>query len=137
MLNRCDTVLEAIGETHRLRVHRIAKGLLAPIYTKIEFVNPGGGVKGPIAQDRVEGAEADGRFEPAGAIVETTSGNAGVGLSKVAEVDLRPVGNSEAVMPGGHEIIDIVTRLDPGSFWNDPFHGDSHEVELVVQQAGP
>ena len=86
MLNRCDTVLGAIGETRRLRVHRIVQGLLAPIYTKIEFVNPGCGVKGPIAQDRVDGAQADGRFEPAGTIVETTSGNAGVGLAKVAAV---------------------------------------------------
>ncbi|MCH7838827.1 MAG: pyridoxal-phosphate dependent enzyme [Planctomycetes bacterium] len=86
MLNLCDTVLEIIGETPRLRVHRIVQGLLAPIYTKIEFVSPGGSVKGRIARDRVEGAQADGRFKPGGAIVETTSGNTGVGLAKVAGV---------------------------------------------------
>ena len=86
MLNLCDTVLETIGETPRLRVHRIVKGLLAPIYTKIEFVSPSGSAPGLIAQDRVEGAEADGRFKPGGAIVETTSGNTGVGLAKVAVV---------------------------------------------------
>ena len=86
MLNRCDTVLEAIGETPLLRVHRIVEGLLAPIYTKIEFVSTGGSVKGRIARDRVEGAQADGRFKPGGANVETTSGNTGVGLAKVAAV---------------------------------------------------
>ena len=86
MLNRCDTVLGAFGVTPLVRVHRIVKDLLAPIYTKIEFVSSGGSVKGRIARDRVEGAEADGRFKPGGAIVETTSGNTGVGLAKVEAV---------------------------------------------------
>lgn len=86
MLKRCDNVLEAIGETPLIRVHRIVKGLLTPIYAKIEFVNPGGSVKDRIAQAMVEDAEADGRLKPGGTIIEATSGNTGVGLAMVAAV---------------------------------------------------
>ncbi len=86
MLKRCNSVLEAIGETPLIRVHRIAEGVLAPIYAKIEFVNPGGSVKDRIAQAMVEAAEADGRLKPGGTIIEATSGNTGVGLALVAAV---------------------------------------------------
>ena len=77
MLQRCDNVLEAKGETPLIRVHRIVEGLLAPIYAKIEFVNPGGSVQDLIAQAIVEQAEADGRLKPDGTFVKATSGNTG------------------------------------------------------------
>ena len=44
MLKRCDSVLEAIGGTPLVRVHRIAAGLSAAVYAKIEFGNRGGSV---------------------------------------------------------------------------------------------
>ncbi|MEK7757778.1 MAG: pyridoxal-phosphate dependent enzyme, partial [Planctomycetota bacterium] len=60
MLKRCDSVLEAIGGTPLVRVHRIAAGLSAAVYAKIEFVNPGGSVKDRIALAMVEAAEREG-----------------------------------------------------------------------------
>ena len=86
MLKRCDSVLEAIGGTPLVRVHRIAAGLSTPIYAKIEFVNPGGSVKDRIALAMVEAAEREGLLKPGGTIVEATSGNTGVGLAMVAAV---------------------------------------------------
>jgi cystathionine beta-synthase len=82
----CNTVLEAIGQTPLVRMSRIAKGLSARIYAKIEFVNPGGSVKDRIALAMVEAAERDGLLKPGGTIVEATSGNTGVGLAMVAAV---------------------------------------------------
>lgn len=82
----CDTVLEAIGDTPLIKVHRVAAGLTAGIYAKIEFVNPGGSVKDRIALAMVEAAERDGLLKPGGTIVEATSGNTGVGLAMVAAV---------------------------------------------------
>ena len=86
MLKRCDSVLEAIGRTPLVRVHRIAAGLSAAVYAKIEFVNPGGSVKDRIALAMVEAAEREGLLKPGGTIVEATSGNTGVGLAMVAAV---------------------------------------------------
>ena len=86
MLKRCDSVLEAIGGTPLVRVHRIAAGLSAAVYAKIEFVNPGGSVKDRIALAMVEAAERDGLLKPGGTIIEATSGNTGVGLAMVAAV---------------------------------------------------
>src|SRR3990172_6366551 len=86
MLKRCDNVLEAIGQTPLVRVHRIAAGLSAAVYAKVEFVNPGGSVKDRIALAMVEAAEREGLLQPGGTIVEATSGNTGVGLAMVAAV---------------------------------------------------
>lgn len=85
-LNRCQSVLEAIGNTPIVRINRMSAGLSPAIYAKIEFVNPGGSVKDRIAQAMVENAEAQGLLKPGGTIVEATSGNTGVGLAMVAAV---------------------------------------------------
>ncbi len=86
MLRLCNNVLQAIGSTPLIRIHRIATGLSAAIYAKIELVNPGGSVKDRIAQAMVEVAEAEGLLKPGGTIVEATSGNTGVALAMVAAV---------------------------------------------------
>ncbi len=86
MLKRCNSVLEAIGRTPIVRINRMAEGLSAAIYAKVEFVNPGGSVKDRIALAMVESAERDGLLKPGGTIVEATSGNTGVGLAMVAAV---------------------------------------------------
>lgn len=86
MLKRCENVLEAIGQTPLIRINRIASGVTAALYAKIEFVNPGGSVKDRIAVAMVEAAEKDGSLKPGGTIVEATAGNTGVGLALVAAV---------------------------------------------------
>ncbi len=81
-----NTILDVIGNTPLVRLHRItakAKGL---ILAKIEYVNPGGSSKDRIGVSIVEEAEREGRLRPGGTIVESTSGNTGVGLALVASV---------------------------------------------------
>ncbi len=86
MLKPCKSILEAIGRTPIVRINRLAKGLPAAIYAKVEFVNPGGSVKDRVALAMVEAAEREGLLKPGGTIVEATSGNTGVGLAMVAAV---------------------------------------------------
>lgn len=86
MRKLCQNVLEAIGETPLVRVHRIATDLSPAIYAKIEMVNPGGSVKDRIALAMIEAAEKEGLLKPGGTIIEATSGNTGVGLAMVAAV---------------------------------------------------
>lgn len=86
MHRHCDNVLEAIGKTPLVRIHRIVGKATAAVYAKIEFVNPGGSINDRIALAMVEAAERDGLLGPGGTIVEAASGNTGVGLAMVAAV---------------------------------------------------
>jgi cystathionine beta-synthase len=80
-----DTLVDLVGDTPLVRLHRVAEGLSPLVLAKIEYFNPGGSVKDRIAKRMVEAAEADGRLKPGGTIVEPTSGNTGVGLALVAQ----------------------------------------------------
>jgi cystathionine beta-synthase len=79
-----DSVLELVGWTPLVRLHRIGKGIRTPVYGKCEFLNPGGSVKDRIGEAMVAAAEASGTLRPGGTIVEGTSGNTGVALALAA-----------------------------------------------------
>jgi cystathionine beta-synthase len=76
-----DSILEAIGSTPLIRLHRITRGIRTPIYGKAENLNPGGSVKDRIGLAMIEGAERRGELKPGGVVVEATSGNTGIGLA--------------------------------------------------------
>jgi cystathionine beta-synthase len=80
-----DNVVELIGDTPLVRLHRVTEGLAATVLAKLEYLNPGGSVKDRIAVRMIEAAEQAGRLRPGGTIVEPTSGNTGVGLALVAQ----------------------------------------------------
>lgn len=79
-----DSILESIGKTPLVRLGRIGRHLPSPLYAKIEFFNPGGSVKDRIALNIITEAEGSGRLKPGGTVVESTSGNTGVGLAIVS-----------------------------------------------------
>lgn len=54
------------------------------IWAKVEYFNPGLSVKDRIAVYSVERAETQGLLKPGGTIIESTSGNTGVGLAITA-----------------------------------------------------
>ena len=83
---RYESILDAIGRTPLVRLHKIGKDLNARFYAKLEFTNPGGSIKDRIAVKMVEAAEREGKLKPGGTIVEATAGNTGVGLAMVAAV---------------------------------------------------
>ena len=79
-----DSVLETIGWTPLIRLHRVTRGVRTPVYAKAEFFNPGGSVKDRIGMPIIERAEREGHLKAGGTIVEGTSGNTGVGLAIAA-----------------------------------------------------
>jgi cystathionine beta-synthase len=79
-----DNILGAIGWTPLVRLGRIAAGVQAPVYAKLENLNPGGSVKDRVGLYIIEQAEKRGELTPGGTIVEATSGNTGVGLAIAA-----------------------------------------------------
>jgi cysteine synthase len=78
-----DGVLELIGGTPLLRLHRYADPAGAAISAKLEFLNPGGSVKDRAAIGMIDAAEQGGRLQPGATIIEPTAGNTGVGLALV------------------------------------------------------
>ncbi len=81
-----ESILGTIGNTPLVRLHRVTAGLKGLILAKVESLNPGGSVKDRIGVRIVEEAEQSGRLRPGGTIVESTSGNTGMGLALVASV---------------------------------------------------
>jgi cystathionine beta-synthase len=79
-----DSVLELVGWTPLVRLHRVARGLRTPVYGKAEFMNPGGSVKDRIGTAIIDAAEREGTLRPGGTVVEGTSGNTGIGLALAA-----------------------------------------------------
>ena len=80
-----DTVLDLIGDTPLVKLHRVTEGVSATVLVKLEYLNPGGSAKDRIAVRIIDAAERDGLLLPGGTIVEPTSGNTGVGLALVAQ----------------------------------------------------
>ena len=78
------SVLETTGGTPLIRLGRVGAGLRTPVYGKAEYANPGGSVKDRIGLIIIEDAERRGELGPGGTIVESTSGNTGVGLAIAA-----------------------------------------------------
>jgi cystathionine beta-synthase len=64
----------------------VTRGIEATVLAKIESFNPGGSVKDRIGFSIIEDAEKRGDLKPGGTIVESTSGNTGVGLALVAAI---------------------------------------------------
>ena len=81
-----DNILGAIGNTPLVRLNSVIDDLPCTMYAKVEFFNPGGSVKDRIGPGIIEEAERSGRLKPGGTIVESTSGNTGVGLAITATI---------------------------------------------------
>jgi cysteine synthase A len=75
------SILDLIGNTPMLRLHRIPGPDDADIFVKLEMLNPGFSVKDRIGIGMIARAERDGLLKPGGTIIEPTAGNTGVGLA--------------------------------------------------------
>ncbi|GLH73517.1 cysteine synthase [Geothrix limicola] len=79
-----DSVLDLVGNTPLLRLTRFAPGL--QVFSKLEYLNPGGSVKDRIGVGMIQAAEALGQIKPGlSTIIEPTAGNTGVGLAIAAK----------------------------------------------------
>jgi len=77
-----DSILDTIGSTPIVRLHRIAPKHVT-LYAKVEAFNPGGSVKDRLAIAIILDAERRGELKPGQTVVEATSGNTGIALAMV------------------------------------------------------
>lgn len=78
-----DGVLSAIGNTPLVRLSRILSDIPFRLYAKLESLNPGGSTKDRPAINVIRRAMETGLIGPGTVIVESSSGNMGIGLAQV------------------------------------------------------
>lgn len=79
-------IAELVGNTPILELTHLEQenNTVANLFAKLECYNPGGSVKDRIALNMIEAAEKEGILKPGGTIIESTSGNTGIGLAAIA-----------------------------------------------------
>lgn len=82
-LRVADDITQLVGETPMLQLKRVVPAGAADVFTKLEYLNPGGSVKDRAAIGIIRRAEQDGKLRPGGIIVEATAGNTGIGLALI------------------------------------------------------
>ena len=80
----CEEVTQAVGDVPSVRLRRLTSVCQrSACYLKLESCNPGGSIKEKNAAFLVDQAEELGLLAPGGTIIESSSGNFGVGLAMV------------------------------------------------------
>jgi len=74
------SILDAIGNSPLVRLKNMSSGY---VYAKAEFLNPGGSIKDRVAKYILHVAQETGKLKPGMTIIESTSGNTGIGLTLV------------------------------------------------------
>src|SRR2546428_5604395 len=159
-----DNILQAIGQTPLVRLHKLVGPKDAAVYAKCEFMNPGGAIKDRMAQYILDKAEREGRIEPGATIVENTSGNTGMGVALWAAVKgyrcvftmpgkmssekvnaLKAFGAEVVVTPTNvpaedprsyYETAKRIHRETPGSFMLNQYHNPDN-IEAHYKLTGP
>ncbi|MGY0408606.1 MAG: pyridoxal-phosphate dependent enzyme [Polaribacter sp.] len=116
-------ILETIGNTPLVQLNSVTKEVDALVLAKVETFNPGNSIKDRMALKMIEDAEADGRLQPGGTVIEGTSGNTGMGLALVAIVkgykcifvisDKQSKEKMDILRAVGAEVIVCPTNVEP------------------------
>jgi len=84
-----NNIVETIGRTPIVRINRLAPPT-ATMYAKVEYFNPSGSVKDRLSIAIIDDAEKRGILKPGQTVVESTSGNTGIGLAMVCAAKGHP-----------------------------------------------
>jgi cystathionine beta-synthase len=119
----CENVLDAIGNTPMIKLHKVVNGVKATVLAKVETYNPGNSIKDRMAVKMIEDAEKAGLLKPGGTIIEGTSGNTGMGLAIAAIIkgykciftttDKQSKEKVDALKAFGADVIVCPTNVDP------------------------
>ena len=106
---RYDSVLDLIGDTPLVDVSKLSPNPRVKILAKLEGQNPAGSVKDRIALTMIEEAEKNGELAAGQTIIESSSGNTGIGLAMVAKVKGYPlkIVLPENVSPERRQMLEI------------------------------
>jgi S-sulfo-L-cysteine synthase (O-acetyl-L-serine-dependent) len=122
------TILDRIGNTPLIQLHLFAD--IHPdveFWAKAEWFNPGGSVKDRPAKRMIEEAERTGELTPDKIILDSTSGNTGIGYAMVASAKHYRL---RLVMPGNvsKERIETVRAYGGEIVFSDPAEGSDGAI---------
>src|ERR1700737_5172780 len=129
------TILDRVGNTPLVQVHLFADSHPGvEFWAKAEGFTPGGSVKDRPAKRMIEEAERIGDLTPDQTILDSTSGNTGIGYPMVASAKgsrLTPV------MPGNvsKERIETVRAYGGEIVFSDPAEGSAGAILMARQTA--
>ena len=156
-----ENVLALVGNTPLVKVSRMTDSSMATILMKMEHLNPGGSVKDRMAVHMIRRAEERGLIKPGATLVESTSGNTGLGLAMAAavlgyrcvftipdkmskeKIDMLKAFGAEVVItrtdvPHDHpesyvEIAKRIARETPNAFYTDQYYNmDNPEAHYLT-----
>ena len=119
-----DGILAAIGNTPLIRLRRLLPEARFQLFGKLEALNPGGSIKDRPALVILEGALRTGVIGPETVVIESSSGNMGVGLAQACRyyglrflcvVDIKTSAANLRVLRAYGAEIDLVEQPDPES----------------------
>src|SRR6185503_16683824 len=146
------SVLDAVGSTTLVPLRRVVPPGCASVLVKLEWENPTGSMKDRMARAVIARAEADGRLQPGGTLVEYTGGSTGASLALVCAAkgyririvtsdafsrekldQMRALG-AELTLVASEDgrttkqlVLDMIERArelsrEPNTFWSDQLH---------------
>ena len=106
---RLNSMLDLVGNTPLVDVSELSPNPAVKIFAKLEGQNPAGSVKDRVALSMIEHAEKNGDLKPGQTIIESSSGNTGIGLAMVAKVKKYPlkIVMPENVSPERREMLEV------------------------------
>ena len=127
------TILDRVGNTPLIQVHLFADSHPGvEFWAKAEWFNPGGSVKDRPAKRMIEEAERIGDLTPDKTILDSTSGNTGIGYAMVASAKGYRL---TLVMPGNvsKERIETVRAYGGEIVFSDPAEGSDGAILMARQ----
>jgi N-(2-amino-2-carboxyethyl)-L-glutamate synthase len=115
-------VLSAIGNTPLVRLKQVFKDIDFKLYAKLEMLNPGGSIKDRTAISILEQGLRSGAITEDTVIVESSSGNMGIGLAQacsfyglrlICVVDAKTTMQNIHILKAYGAQIDYVSEPDP------------------------
>jgi len=120
--NMDEGILSTIGNTPLIRLSRIFTDSQFDLYAKLEGLNPGGSTKDRPALNILKAAMAEGKIGPDTVIIESSSGNLGIGLAQaccyyglrfICIVDPKTTPQNIRIIKAYEAEIDMVSEPDP------------------------
>jgi len=117
-----DGILGAIGNTPLVALRRVMPNASFRLFAKLEATNPGGSIKDRAARSLLVEAMRAGRLGRDSVVVESSSGNMGIGLAQacavlglrfICVVDARTTAQNVAIMRAFGAEIEVVDTPDP------------------------
>jgi N-(2-amino-2-carboxyethyl)-L-glutamate synthase len=117
-------ILSLVGHTPIVELNQFSKNSHFRLFAKLEAFNPGGSIKDRPALKIIETALGRGDIAPGGTIIESSSGNLGIGLAQacryygmqlVCVVDTKTTAQNISILKAYGAEINLVSNPDPAT----------------------